>query len=106
MSVHVRNGTPSHGPSLCDTCVYAHVKRGYRESDILVFCVATDPAHRVPFPVRDCTAHRDRTRPSLYEMEKVAFTITPREPKRPGFAPESEPETVAGEIELRLDENG
>ena len=30
MSVYVKNGTPLHGASLCDTCVNAHIERGYR----------------------------------------------------------------------------
>jgi hypothetical protein len=105
MSIYVKNGTPIGKPSLCETCTYAHLKHGYRESDVLVICVATEPTHRVPFPVRDCTAYRDKTRPSMYEMEKIALTITPRDPKRTGFVPSSEPATVAREIELKLDEN-
>jgi len=105
MSVHVKNGTPLHGPSLCETCVYSHVKRGYREGDVLVICVAAEPAHRVPFPIRDCSVYRDKTRPSIYEMERMALIVTPRDTKRAGFAPAGEPETVAGEIELKLDDN-
>ena len=103
MSVHVKGGTPLHGPSLCETCVHSHVKRGYREGDVLVICVAAEPAHRVPFPIRDCSVYRDKTRPSIYEMERMALTITPRDPKRTGFAPLSEPGTVVSEIELKLD---
>jgi hypothetical protein len=105
MGVHVRNGTPVHGPSLCETCTYAHVKRGYRVSEVLAYCVATDPAHRVPFLIRDCSAYHDKTRPSFYEMEKIALTITPRDLKRTGFVPAVEPETVVSEIELKLDES-
>jgi hypothetical protein len=105
MEIHVKGGTPAHGPSLCETCTYAHVKRGYRESDLLVHCVATEPAHRVPFPVRDCTAYHDKTRPSIYELEKIALSITPRDPKRTGFAPVDAPGTATSEIELKLDES-
>lgn len=105
MSIHVRDGTPMHGPSICETCTFAQVKRGYRESEALVFCVATEPAHAVPFPVRDCTAYRDKTRPSIYEMEKIALTITPRDPKRTGFVPAVEPDKVVSEIELKLDDS-
>jgi hypothetical protein len=105
MSVYVKNGTPTHGPSICESCVYAHVKRGYRESDMLVYCVATEPVHRVPFPIRECTAYRDKTRPSFYEMEKIALTITPRDPKRTGFVPANDPVEAGSEIELKLDES-
>ena len=105
MGIHVKNGTPMHGPSLCETCMYAHMKRGYRESDMLVVCVAAEPAHRVPFAVRECSVYRDKTRPSLYEMEKIALAVTPRDPKRTGFVPSNEPATVGSEIELTLDDN-
>jgi hypothetical protein len=36
MSFNVKNGTPMHGPSLCETCERAHIVRGYRESELLV----------------------------------------------------------------------
>jgi len=32
MSVNVKNGTPMHGPSLCETCTRAHVAKGFRQS--------------------------------------------------------------------------
>jgi hypothetical protein len=105
MSLHVKNGTPMHGPSLCETCVFAHVKRGFRESEVFVVCVAAEPAHRVPFPIRECSAHRDKTRPSVYEMEKIASIITPRDPKRTGFVHASDLAKEEVEIELPLDEN-
>jgi len=105
MSVCVKNGTPPYGPPLCETCVYAHVKRGYRESEVLVICVASEPAHRVPFPIRECSVYRDKTRPSVYEMEKMALTITPRDTMRTGFAPSGEPATAPSEIELKLVES-
>jgi hypothetical protein len=101
----VKSGTPMGEPSRCHTCTWAHVEHGYRESDVLVICVATEPAHRVPFPVRDCTGYRDKTRPSFYEMEKMALTITPRDPKRTGFVPSSESAGQGSEIELKLDES-
>jgi hypothetical protein len=104
MGIYVKNGTPTHGSSLCETCVYSHVKRGYRESEILVICVAAEPAHRVPFAVRECSVYRDKTRPSFYAMEKIALIVTPRAPKRPGFVPSSEPAIVGSEIELILDD--
>jgi hypothetical protein len=105
MGIYVKNGTPVERPSLCETCAFAHVKRGFRESEVFVVCVAAEPAHRVPFPVRECSAYRDKTRPSFYEMEKIALTITPRDPKRTGFVHASELAHESGEIELKLDES-
>jgi len=105
MSVNVKNGTPLYGGPLCETCVYAHVRRGFRESEMLVICVAQDPALRVPFPVRDCSVYRDKTRPSFYEMEKIALIVTPRGPKHAtGFASGANSETHKTEVELILEE--
>ena len=105
MGIYVKNGTPLSGLSMCETCVFAHVKRGFRESEVFVVCVAAEPAHRVPFPIRECSVYRDKTRPSFYEMEKIALIITPRNPKRTGFVHATELEKKGGEIELALDEN-
>jgi hypothetical protein len=41
MSVNVKNGTPTHGPSLCDTCSRSLVVKGYRQSEHVVICQAT-----------------------------------------------------------------
>ena len=103
MNIYVKNGTPTHGPSLCETCAFAHVKRGFRENEALVICVASEPAHRVPFPIRECSVYRDKTVPSFYEMEKIALIVTPREPKRTGFAQPAERRGADAEIELKLD---
>jgi hypothetical protein len=102
MSIYVKNGTPIHGPSLCETCVFVHSKRGYRESELLVLCAATEPFHRVPFPVRECSAYRDKTSSTLYEMERIALIVTPRETKRTGFVHTGE-DGEKREIEITLD---
>lgn len=105
MTGHVKNGTPLHGGPLCETCVYAHVRRGFRESEMLVICVAQDPALRVPFPVRECSVYRDKTRPSMYEMEKIAWILAPRGPKRAaGFVSVADSQTHKTEVELILED--
>jgi len=103
MSTNVKNGTPLHGPSLCDTCTNAHIQKGYRVSEQLVFCTAHEPVHQVPFAVYDCTGYRDKTRASLWEMEKIAWTIAPQGPKgKAGFV-SGELHKDGAEIELILD---
>jgi len=102
MSVYVKNGTPTHGPSLCETCIYVHAKRGYRESELLVLCAATEPVHRVPFPVRECSVYRDKNSQALYEMERIALIVTPRETKRTGFVHAGE-DGEKREIEITLE---
>jgi hypothetical protein len=105
MSVHVKNGTPLHQPSLCETCTNAHTERGYRESELQVFCTAHYPIHRVPFLVRECSGYVDKNRQNFYEMEKMAWILAPRGPKRKaGFIPVSKLLNEDGEIELTLEQ--
>ncbi len=103
MGVHVRNGTPLHGPSLCETCVNAHIKKGFRESEELVVCQATYPEHRVPFRVRECSGYIEVKRQSLKQMEDMAWILAPKGVKRQaGFVPPQEIGTEEPEIELIL----
>jgi hypothetical protein len=104
MSVYIKNGTPLHGPSLCDTCVHAHIVRGYRETEQMAVCTYVTPMVRMTFPVRECSSHIDKTREPLYEMKKVAWELQPRGSKRQaGFvASGSEGSETPDEIELIL----
>jgi len=105
MNVHVKNGAPLHREPLCETCVFAHLMRGFRESEMLVICTAHEPAYRVPFSIRECTVYRDKTRPSRWELEKIALNVTPRDPKRPaGFVPPAESASRKREVELILED--
>jgi hypothetical protein len=104
MAFNVKNGTPLHGPSLCETCSRAHVRRGYRESELFIVCRATDPEYEVRFPVRDCSSYSDRNRQTLYDMEQIAWVLQPRGPKRQaGFVSPRDANEGDGEIELILD---
>ena len=105
MSVNVRNGTPMHGPSLCETCCNGHIARGYLLGEEVVVCTATTPDREMRFRVRECTNYLDKNRQSLYEMRQMAWLLAPRGPKRQaGFVHISELLNEAGEIELKLDE--
>jgi hypothetical protein len=83
MTFNVKNGTPMHGPSLCETCTRAHIVQGYRESEILMLCRATwDPQRIVPFAVRECSSYVAKNASTLDDMERIAWTIAERGPKR------------------------
>jgi hypothetical protein len=108
MSFKVKNGTPLHGPSLCETCDRAHIVKGYRESEIVVVCRATyDPQMRITFPVRECSSYVEHGRKNLADMEEIAWTLVPRGAKRaagfisPGSSTEDEREI---EIELKANQ--
>ena len=77
-AIYVKNGTPIEANSRCESCVHAHIMRGYRESEEIVYCtVFYGPPLRVPFKVYECSNHADRNRPSWKQMEDLAIHIQP-----------------------------
>jgi hypothetical protein len=107
MSVRVKGGTPVQGPSLCESCTQAHIVRGFRESELVVVCQATYPERRVTFAVRECSRYVSMTSHTLVEMQKIAWPLTPRNPRQAGFvAPSHDDDKDDSEIELVLDEEG
>jgi len=83
----VRNGTPVGTCSKCDSCNNAHIIRGYRESEVLVFCNYTyEQPIAVPFKVYECSNYQDKNRPGWEQMEKLAITVNPSSTLKPaGF---------------------
>ena len=74
--INVRNGTPIGSSSVCETCNHAHIMRGYRETEVLVYCMYTcDHPIPVPFKVRECTNHDDKNRPTWEQMKDLALPI-------------------------------
>lgn len=105
MSVKVKNGTPVNGPSLCETCTRAHFVKGYRESEVSVVCQAIYPERRVTFAVSECSSYVNKIRNTLIEMERIAWTLAPRGPKRKaGFVAPHGPDGREREIQLVLDD--
>lgn len=106
MGANVKNGTPMHGPPLCDSCVNAHIERGYRESEALVICQATSPEHRVQFRVRECSGYVERNRQNLWQMQTIAWLLMPRKGKRvEGFIPPRELHEDECNVEIELDKS-
>ena len=82
MGIQIKEGMPAGGESLCSTCLYGHVERGYRETEQVVFCEATYPGHRVAFRVRDCSGYTERKRQTLKQMEDMALVLERKGYKR------------------------
>ena len=83
MLITIKDGTPLEGESLCFTCVYSHIQRGFRESEENVFC-CYGQFRPVRFKVRECSEFCSRTLPTRYEMEKIALVIPTTPARKPG----------------------
>ena len=72
--------------SLCRACYWAHIQRGFRESEEVVFCCFSK-FRLVPFKVADCTDFSNKTVPTREQMERIALIIPTRPAhKRAGFS--------------------
>jgi hypothetical protein len=73
----VRDGTPLHGKSLCDSCIFARTIRGEATSEQHVTCDAVSyKPIIVPFrTVVECSSYTLRNTLSLYQMQKMAYVI-------------------------------
>jgi hypothetical protein len=75
--INMKGGTPSQWASLCDSCAWSHMVKGFRESELVVICTEVNPNISVPFKVQDCTGYLDRNRPSYDAMTKLAINVEP-----------------------------
>jgi hypothetical protein len=96
-TIKVQGAPPQDGESLCRTCRYAHIQRGFRESEETVFCGYNDAVLRpLRFRVAICTDYTNRTLPARWQLEEMALLINV-EPARkkagfrgPGFSTQDE----------------
>ena len=87
----VYGGTPKAGESLCLTCIWARIIRGYAESEVITLCGRfwTLPV-RVPFKVSQCTEYADRRLPDVEDMEEIAWSLRSKSAgRKAGFLPAS-----------------
>jgi hypothetical protein len=77
MKVRIRGGTVQHGePSLCKTCRSSVEIKGPSLNDEIVLCrQIRSGQQQITFPVMSCTAYSDRTQPSLWHMEEIAWVL-------------------------------
>jgi hypothetical protein len=85
MRPYIKGGTPVGNDSLCRTCSYAHIMRGYRESEMVTICNEVHPNVVVPFSIFDCSGYYDKNRPTWEQMEKLAIHVSAGPLKPVGF---------------------
>ena len=77
-AISVKNGTPVGEQSKCASCTHAHILRGFRESEEIVYCNFNfDQLLVVPFKVRECSNYTDKHRPTWEQMQDLAIEIRP-----------------------------
>jgi hypothetical protein len=84
--INIKNGTPIGSTSVCESCCYAQIMRGFRESELFVLCNYPTPSFVVPFKLTECTNHYDKNRPSWKQMEDLAIYVSPGRSKPAGFS--------------------
>ncbi len=106
-AVYIKNGTPIGSQSVCLTCEYAQIVRGFRESEELTYCTYGNPTILLPFPVRDCSFYLDKNKPDWDQMQRLAIEVRSSESSKPvgfnrkgtGFVTSSEKEVEDGVTE-------
>lgn len=82
MRFTIQGGTTSDGKtSLCLSCRSATLINGARLSDQIIACSRLGDDDRITFAVTSCTAYSDKSLPSLYHMEDIAWILR-SDPKR------------------------
>ena len=92
MPFKIHGGTANHSNStLCSSCRHATIVKGRALRDEIIECSCLDDDTRITFAVTSCTQYSDRSRPSLYDMEDLAWILrTDKKTKTIGFVRPSE----------------
>ena len=86
VAINIKGGTPAGGESLCVSCEWGHVVKGFRTSDEATFCRKMYPDQRIPFAVSSWNGYSNKNMPSMGGMEKIAWILVTKGAGRPiGF---------------------
>jgi hypothetical protein len=103
MTVIIRNGKPQVSESLCNSCYWAHIQRGFAESEEIILCAFLRPARLVPFKVSQCTDYNDKRVPSKADMEQIAWIIRTKDVNRKvGFTKKERDDEKEKEEDLEI----
>lgn len=82
VTIKVKGGTPQGSDTLCRTCSYGHIIKGFRATEEEVFCRYFYLEREIHFPVSECTFYEDRRLASKREMEEIAWILRTDMPRR------------------------
>ncbi len=103
MSIVIRNGWPQITESLCNSCYWSHIQRGFAESEEIILCAFLRSARLVPFKVSMCTDYNDKRVPSKADMESIAWIIRTKDVNRPVvFANKGDVNEAGAEDDLEI----
>lgn len=98
VTVKVKDGTPQGSGTLCSTCRWAHIVKGYSASQMEVLCTRLYPDRRVHFPVSQCSTYDDKRIASRQDMEKIAWILLTKSSGRSiGFVTAAQFRQIEGE---------
>ena len=82
VKIQIKGGTPRQEGTLCRTCRWAHIIKGFSASEEDVFCRMFYIERRISFPVFECSIYDDKRLASKKEMEEIAWFLTTRKSGR------------------------
>jgi hypothetical protein len=85
-TIAIKRGIAREEESLCRSCYWAHIQRGFSESEELIFC-CFGKFRTLPFKVAECTEFSHKNLPTRRQMEDIALIIPVEPVRKPaGFA--------------------
>ncbi len=98
VTVKIKDGTPEGSQSLCVTCRWSHIAKGFSASQEITHCrrLVDDPL--VMFPVSQCNSYDDRRHACKFDMEKIAWILLTKKAGRTiGFVTSKQFREIEGE---------
>jgi hypothetical protein len=75
VTIKVKDGTPEGTQTLCVTCRWARIVKGFSSSQQEIHCGWLYRNRLVRFAVSQCSAYDDKRLPSKHDMEKIAWIL-------------------------------
>jgi|SRR5215813_2789853 len=98
VTIKVKDGTPQGSGTLCTSCRWAHIVKGYSASQTEILCTRLYPDRPVRFPVAHCSTYDDKRIASKLDMEKIAWIlITKTAGRNIGFVTAAQFRQIEGE---------